>query len=249
MRAILLTAILIFTALPVWAAKLTDFQSPRLKGDVLYIHGRLNSHIYDYLTREKQRLAQVRIVDLNSLGGNMEWALMIANRLRTMNVTTRLSENSFCASACVFLFGAGVKRIAAPGTWFGIHAARLSAGEAMRFEELCYRKDKFSPERRSCRKALVDWQGLAAKTTRAAFQSLEQNGVLPELYRNYMSFPDQENWADDFNVLKKPDWVVPSELALEYNLLTEPWPYQLAETPPDPSIGNTAPGWAKNGLR
>jgi hypothetical protein len=44
--------------------------SPHIEGDRLIIEGRIDSHIYDYIQYEAARVAAVRVIDLDSLGGN-----------------------------------------------------------------------------------------------------------------------------------------------------------------------------------
>lgn len=237
MRTFLLSLIITFAA-PLWAQQPNVVQSPVLEGKVLYIRGRIDNHIYEFLTREARKLTQVRVVDLSSAGGNMEWALLIANKLSAMKVNTRLSSNSICASACVFVFGAGQQRIAAPGTWLGIHGARLSAGLAVRFGNLCFQDGKFSPELKACSKAMADWQKMAMSMTQTAFELMERHGVSPDLFNTYMSMEDDSDWTEEFNVLKKPDWVLRSEDALAYELVTRLEPAAAPIRAASTEIGN-----------
>jgi hypothetical protein len=43
--------------------------SPHIEGDTLIIEGKIDSHIYDYLMYEAGRIAAVKMIELNSLGG------------------------------------------------------------------------------------------------------------------------------------------------------------------------------------
>jgi hypothetical protein len=43
--------------------------SPHIEGDTLIIEGKIDSHIYDYLMYEAARIAAVRMIELDSLGG------------------------------------------------------------------------------------------------------------------------------------------------------------------------------------
>ena len=108
------------------------------RGRPLIIEGRIDSHIYDYIQYEAARVAAVRVIELDSLGGNAEWALMIARKVKELGKTTELRSQHYCASACVAIFAAGRERIAAEDTWIGIHGARLGPGYTTNFEGLCF---------------------------------------------------------------------------------------------------------------
>ena len=99
--------------------------SPHIEGDTLVIEGRIDSHIYDYIQYEAAKVAAVRVIDLNSLGGNAEWAPMIARKVKELGKTTELRSRHFCASACVAIFAAGRERVAAetPGLAFMARAS------------------------------------------------------------------------------------------------------------------------------
>jgi ATP-dependent protease ClpP protease subunit len=102
--------------------------SPHIEGNALIIEGRIDSHIYEYIQYEAASVAAVRVIELDSLGGNAEWALEIARRVRELGKTTLLRSQHVCASACATIFAAGRERIAAEDTWIGIHGARLGPG-------------------------------------------------------------------------------------------------------------------------
>ena len=116
--------------------------SPHIEGDALIIEGRINSHIYDYIQYEAARVAAVRVIELNRLAANVEWALEIARRVKELGKTTLLRSQHYCASACATIFAAGRERIAAEDTWIGIHGARLGPGYTTNFEGLCFEDSK-----------------------------------------------------------------------------------------------------------
>ena len=62
------------------------------------------------------------------MGGNVEWALAVAHKVKDLGKTTLIRSGRHCASACVYIFAAGRERIAYEDTWIGIHGARLGAG-------------------------------------------------------------------------------------------------------------------------
>ena len=200
--------------------------SPVIKGDTLYIEGRIGSHIYDYLAYEAQALKAVKVVELNSLGGDVEWGLEIAKKLQALKIDTRLSADKFCASACTFLYAAGVHRYAARGTWLGIHGARLGAGYTTTFQGLCFidlegGKSEYFPKKAGCQAFVDHWYDLSLTATNNFFSFMEANGVLPSLRQTYFGMPDDPEWTDDMNVIRKPNWPLNSEDAVQYNLVTD----------------------------
>ena len=199
--------------------------SPHIEGDRLIIEGRINSHIYDYIQYEAARVAAVRVIDLDSLGGNAEWALMIARKVRELGKTTELRSQHYCASACVAIFAAGRERMAAEDTWIGIHGARLGPGYTTNFEGFCFEDLEggmaFEPRKRGCREFLNHWYDVTLASTNEAFDLMESNGVSPELRETYFSMPDDPGWPAQMNAIRKPDWPLKAADAVKYNLVTK----------------------------
>jgi hypothetical protein len=198
--------------------------SPHIEGDALIIEGRIDSHIYDYIQYEAARVAAVRVVDLDSLGGNAEWALMIARKLKELGKTTLLRSQHYCASACATIFAAGRERVAAEDTWIGIHGARLGPGYTTNFEGLCFEdlegRSLFEPRKAGCREFVNHWYEVTLASTNEAFDLMESNGVSPDLRRAYFSMPDDPKWPAQMNAIRKPDWPLSANDALKYNLAT-----------------------------
>ena len=159
--------------------------SPRIEGDVLVIEGKIDSHIYDYLQYEAAKVAAVRVIELDSLGGNVEWALAIAHKVKDLGKTTLIRSGSYCASACAYIFAAGRERIAYEDTWIGIHGARLGAGYLANFQGLCFvdreNGSDFEPGKAGCQEFLNHWYEIALASTNEAFDIMESNGVSPDL--------------------------------------------------------------------
>ena len=199
--------------------------SPHIEGDRLIIEGRIDSHIYDYIQYEAARVAAVRVIDLNSLGGNAEWALMIARKVKELGKTTELRSQHYCASACVAIFAAGRERMAAEDTWIGIHGARLGPGYTTNFEGFCFEDLEggmaFEPRKRGCREFLNHWYDVTLASTNEAFDLMESNGVSPELRETYFSMPDDPGWPAQMNAIRKPDWPLKAADAVKYNLVTK----------------------------
>jgi len=199
--------------------------SPHIEGDALIIEGRIDSHIYDYIQYEAARVAAVRVIDLDSLGGNAEWALMIARKIKELGKTTLLRSQHYCASACATIFAAGRERVAAEDTWIGIHGARLGPGYTTNFEGLCFDDleggSAFEPRKRGCREFLNHWYELTLASTSEAFDLMESNGVSPDLRETYFAMPDDPQWPAQMNALRKPDWPISAADAVKYNLVTQ----------------------------
>ena len=144
--------------------------SPHIVGDALIIEGRIDSHIYDYIQYEAARVAAVRVIDLDSLGGNAEWALEIARKLTELGKTTLVRSQHYCASACATIFAAGRERIAAEDIWIGIHGVRLGPGYTTNFEGLCFEdlegRSVFEPRKTGCREFLGHWYEVTLASSR-----------------------------------------------------------------------------------
>jgi hypothetical protein len=198
--------------------------SPHIDGDTLVIEGRIDSHIYDYIQYEAPRVVAVRVIELNSLGGNVEWALEIARRIKELGKTTLLRSQHYCASACAFIFAAGRERVAAEDTWIGIHGARLGPGYTTNFQGLCFEglegRSVFEPRKTGCREFLNHWYDVTLASTNEAFDMMESNGVSPDLRETYFAMPDDPEWPAQMNALRKPDWPVSAPDAVRYNLVT-----------------------------
>ena len=197
---------------------------PTSRATRLIIEGRIDSHIYDYIQYEAGRVAAVRVIDLDSLGGNAEWALMIARKVKELGKTTELRSQHYCASACVAIFAAGRERIAAEDTWIGIHGARWGRATP-RISRASVRRSRrgmaFEPRKRGCRKFLNHWYDVTLASTNEAFDIMESNGVSPELRRLTSRCPTIPGWPARMNAIRKPDWPLKAADAVKYNLVTK----------------------------
>ncbi len=193
--------------------------SPIIEDGILIIEGSIDSHIYDYLTFPNPKMDSVHSVRLNSFGGNHNWGMAIAEKIQQRGWTTRLNRGDICASACVYIFGAGQKRIAHSTAWFGIHGARLGAGYMVEFAQQCLDGETLvdSPECQELEKKNYD---LNLNATREAFQLIENTGVSEDLWNTYWAFEDTPKWFLNFNFIKKPDWVLTAPEALDFQLVT-----------------------------
>lgn len=87
------------------------------KGDIGFLDGRI--------TQEMSRMIigdNVRVVVVNSQGGNMLAALMLAEQIASRGIITLVGPGEECSSACLLVYYAGVKRVAAATAEFGFHS-------------------------------------------------------------------------------------------------------------------------------
>lgn len=66
---------------------------------------------------------------LNSPGGNVEAGLQLASIIRQNGLATFVTKNATCASACFYLFAAGVNRWTENGAKVGVHSASENGQE------------------------------------------------------------------------------------------------------------------------
>lgn len=202
--------------------ELRKTHSPVIVGDTLLIQGRIGSHIYDYLAYEQEKIKNLQWMTLNSFGGDHTWALAIAEKIRDLGLNTRLQTGAYCASACVYIFASGQERFMEQDTWLGVHGARLGPSYQVQFYNNCPAdlKSKSGNLPKACSDFLQYWYDKAFAETQKAFRWLESMGVSPKLAQMYFAFDDVDDWVEEMNVLKKPDWVIPAALAKELNLAT-----------------------------
>lgn len=206
---------------PLSVEELRKHKSPIIVGDTLIIQGKISSHIYDFLSWEARRLSSVKYVSLNSLGGEFEWGMKIAEKLSGLNIETRVERESYCASICISLFSAGKSRKIHSSVWLGVHGARLGASDAIRLQTACYQENTFHPELASCDEFLTEWYARVFEATDRLFSFGEAQGVSETLRLTYMSLPEQKDWYKSLNILKIEDWVVSAQEAIGHNLATD----------------------------
>lgn len=202
-------------------SELQKIHSPRIVGSTLYITGKVDSHIYDFLSYAEQDLKNITWVSLNSLGGNHDWAMTIAQKLQSFRLKTLIEPGSVCASSCVYLFMAGQERWMNETAWLGVHGARLGLQHRLEFYEKCVGIVQTSSTlSKDCEDILAAWYDASYQATQKAFLWIQSQGASPQLFHLYLSFDDVENWLQEGNVLRKPDWVIPAKDALKLSLAT-----------------------------
>lgn len=202
------------------AEPLTQPRSPSIQAGTLFIEGPIGSHIYDYLSYERERLKDVQWVSLNSFGGDHDWSLEIARVIREQGLSTRLEPGAICASACLYLFASGRERIMSQDNWLGFHGARLNRKLIPTFWGLCGENPEMKTASESCRTFVAEWTVVTETATHEALATLESFGISPDLRREYLSLPDDPDWLKRFNFFKKPDLVITAEVALRLQFAT-----------------------------
>lgn len=204
-------------------AEIRSIQSPYILGDTLYIEGPIGSHIYDYLAYEYKALRAVKKVSLNSYGGSHDWSLAVAEKIKANKWDSVLTAEHVCASACVYLFGAGKNRVMSKTAWLGVHGARITGGYVITFKNLCSEASLEKKEQLSvhCLTYLSKMHALALESTLKAFELMEASGVQRQLRDYYFSLEDDPHWYKFNNILRKPDLVLTAEEALNFNLATQ----------------------------
>jgi ATP-dependent protease ClpP protease subunit len=193
-------------------------------GTTISISGEIDETLYDSFAYLGAALKSIDTIELNSPGGNFEYAVLLSQKIQQLNVTTVVRSGASCASACVYLYSAGKKRIASRNSWFGVHGVRIGGDLAWRIITNCSSQDNSLHEQtfsRACHKMLDATKVWAQDATEKQFELLEANGVSPMLARTFYALQDDPNWIDNLNVMKKPDWVISAADAVHYGIVTD----------------------------
>lgn len=87
------------------------------------------SRLLEILNLSRSKLLPVWGVTLNSPGGSVEAGLQLASIIRQNRLSTMVSTNATCASACFFSFAAGVNRLTVKTARVGVHSAAENGEE------------------------------------------------------------------------------------------------------------------------
>jgi hypothetical protein len=71
----------------------------------------------------------IRVVSLNSIGGNVRDALAIARWVRANNIRSHVAAGAECSSSCTIIFQGGVVRSAHPTARFLYHYGRVKEAD------------------------------------------------------------------------------------------------------------------------
>jgi ATP-dependent protease ClpP protease subunit len=87
-----------------------------------YIYGKIAQYATDEIIPN-----DVEILILNSQGGNVGAAVNLRNQIIDRKISTYVSENGICVSACTMVYGAGNYRMAEKSSMFGFHSPSYGA--------------------------------------------------------------------------------------------------------------------------
>ncbi|MBB3570784.1 PAN domain-containing protein [Rhizobium sp. BK491] len=86
------------------------FAFENTKPDVISLNGEIDAGSALNFRRALQAAPNVKLVTLNSIGGNVQMALLIADDIYQRKLATYISKDSRCFSACSYIFLAGNER-------------------------------------------------------------------------------------------------------------------------------------------
>jgi len=141
---------------------------------VLVAEGAIDADALRKLTAELDVEGRtIRVVSLNSPGGEVQQAMAMARLVRERGIATEVEDGALCASSCPILFAGGVSRIAAPRAAIGLHQFFAATAQ--------------DAEKSTSAQALSDAQLTTARITRF----LAEMGVDPALWLHAMDTPPQ----------------------------------------------------------
>lgn len=89
---------------------------------VLIAQGSIEPGTAAKLEAELQALGKtVRTVSLNSPGGSLNEAMLMAREVRARGLITQVADGAICASSCPLLFAGGIERMAGARAAIGVH--------------------------------------------------------------------------------------------------------------------------------
>jgi hypothetical protein len=187
----------------------------RIEFDTLYVDGPISSMVYDVLQSKEGQA--VRKISLNSYGGDVDIAYLVAEKIRERGISTELRAKAFCASACPLLFQAGAERYAHRSARLGYHGVRIgSMPTVMRIRECHAKPGKLTAD---CRRFEAEWLAICDQETKRFFGALEDYGTSQGLFRNYRALPIDMDWAQNGNCYKISNWVLSAEEAVRYGVV------------------------------
>jgi hypothetical protein len=94
----------------------------RPNGHVLHVTGPIDDGLAAAVQKALADNSTIRIVELDSPGGDVGEAMRVAERVRLTRLSTGVSRR--CSSACTLIFAAGMERILLPSGKLGFHGCR-----------------------------------------------------------------------------------------------------------------------------
>lgn len=97
---------------------------------------------------------EVKSIVLHSPGGSVRDALEMARAIRDAGIDTEVPDDAYCASSCPLVFAGGVKRLAGPMAWVGVHQVYALAGTGGSLQQGMSAAQEISAV---CQQALVEF--------------------------------------------------------------------------------------------
>lgn len=182
------------------------------KEETLYVDGLLDSYT---LQQIKFSLPQIRKIQWNSAGGNYSGqakrlADEIAQKVRSLKITSEVRKGAHCGSLCTLLFQAGFKRQAHESAIFLFHGPHWRQ-EAMDYRSMCLNSEST--------KECVSKRQSYLKIKDDFFNQLEKFDLSPQLDERLMSQPDDSNWFRSGNLIRKRDLILSAREVLPYQVI------------------------------
>ena len=185
----------------------------QVRDNVMYIDGAVD----EFLQFELEYFwPEVTHIELNSHGGEVNSMFAIAELIRERNITTNVREGAVCGSACTLLYQAGVYRTAHHSSWFLYHGTRIGSIGMRSWRRICS-----SEGLDECTKWIIDRVNYNKDLTNNLFQAYVDFGASPQLYEDFRSAGEDENWFLNGNFTRTRDFVITAEQALQYNIVQE----------------------------
>lgn len=171
-------------------------------GDTLYIDGEVQEIQWSALRSGEYK--GVKRVVLNSRGGLVMGAVLLAKEIRAQGLTTVIPAGGVCMSACTLLFQAGVKRQAHSSAIFMYHAPRSGRIGIANLLRKCKEKGP-----RYCRERQQEFVDRADQVTNDFFEVYYEYDLNSEFMNWMYTLPEEpeSQWREDGNWFKKADLV------------------------------------------
>lgn len=122
-----LSTILLFMAVPAWAAEIEAVPSGTKDLSFIFFKGEIVKSDWQRFSQVSENIQHAVVTFVESPGGDLGTALALGARIRQRGYST--SAPNLCASACGLAWLAGVRRYMWPSSQIGFHAVyRKSSG-------------------------------------------------------------------------------------------------------------------------
>lgn len=188
--------------------------SCRVIGETMYVDGKIDPHLYYEL---RDHYPNVKKLELNSYGGEIEDVYKTADLIRKRGITTNVRKGAKCGSACTLVYMAGVNRTAHQEVKFLFHG--LNNGQAAFdkfYENQCHENGKVA-----CDQELREISADFYQGTLELFRKYIELGASPQILAIYQNFEEDPDWFKYANFFKKRDWIMTVDEAKKLGIVHE----------------------------